>query len=176
MGRLIVLLVLALLLLALLGRDLDARHVHRGGQVVEHGVEQRDFNSYGSRRGNHEVMIRGTFANIRLRNLLLDGVEGSFSALSAFSIARPTARAGVPPPPLTVESLEVRNNILQIKGRSEPGASVTVNGQRVEVQADGSFNEFVTLDKAGAQVVEIRAVGLNGGVMVKRQSVVVAGI
>ncbi len=105
-----------------------------------------------------------------------DGVEGSFSALSAFSIARPTARAGVPPPPLTVASLEVRNNILQIKGRSEPGASVTVNGQRVEVQADGSFNEFVTLDKAGAQVVEIRAVGLNGGVMVKRQSVVVAGI
>jgi aconitate hydratase len=42
----------------------------------EHGVEQRDFNSYGSRRGNHEVMIRGTFANIRLRNQLAPGTEG----------------------------------------------------------------------------------------------------
>ena len=46
---------------------------------TEHGVERKDFNSYGSRRGNHEVMIRGTFANIRLRNLLLDGVEGGFT-------------------------------------------------------------------------------------------------
>ena len=42
-------------------------------------MERRDFNSYGSRRGNHEVMIRGTFANIRLRNQLLDGVEGGFT-------------------------------------------------------------------------------------------------
>src|SRR5262249_34921049 len=42
----------------------------------EHGVEQRDFNSYGSRRGNHEVMVRGTFANIRLRNQLAPGTEG----------------------------------------------------------------------------------------------------
>jgi aconitate hydratase len=44
-----------------------------GAYLIENGVEQRDFNSYGSRRGNHEVMIRGTFANIRLRNLLGDG-------------------------------------------------------------------------------------------------------
>ncbi|TYB43842.1 aconitate hydratase, partial [Microbispora tritici] len=50
-----------------------------GRYLREHGVEVRDFNSYGSRRGNHEVMIRGTFANIRLRNLLLDGVEGGFT-------------------------------------------------------------------------------------------------
>ena len=42
-------------------------------------MEKRDFNSYGSRRGNHEVMIRGTFANIRLRNLLLDGVSGGYT-------------------------------------------------------------------------------------------------
>ena len=47
-----------------------------GKYLAEHGVEQRDFNSYGSRRGNHEVMIRGTFANIRLRNLLAPGTEG----------------------------------------------------------------------------------------------------
>lgn len=47
-----------------------------GRYLSEHGVEQRDFNSYGSRRGNHEVMIRGTFANIRLRNQIAPGTEG----------------------------------------------------------------------------------------------------
>ncbi|HEY3530934.1 MAG TPA: aconitate hydratase AcnA [Nocardioides sp.] len=50
-----------------------------GHYLAEHGVEQRDFNSYGSRRGNHEVMIRGTFANIRLRNQLAPGTEGGFT-------------------------------------------------------------------------------------------------
>jgi len=51
-----------------------------GGQYLsEHGVERKDFNSYGSRRGNHEVMIRGTFANIRLRNQLAPGTEGGFT-------------------------------------------------------------------------------------------------
>jgi aconitate hydratase len=50
-----------------------------GRYLAEHGVEQRDFNSYGSRRGNHEVMIRGTFANIRLRNQLAPGTEGGFT-------------------------------------------------------------------------------------------------
>jgi len=47
--------------------------------LAEHGIDRKDFNSYGSRRGNHEVMIRGTFANIRLKNLLLDGIEGGFT-------------------------------------------------------------------------------------------------
>ncbi len=50
-----------------------------GSYLADHGVEQRDFNSYGSRRGNHEVMIRGTFANIRLRNQLAPGTEGGFT-------------------------------------------------------------------------------------------------
>jgi aconitate hydratase len=50
-----------------------------GQYLADHGVEQRDFNSYGSRRGNHEVMIRGTFANIRLRNQLAPGTEGGFT-------------------------------------------------------------------------------------------------
>jgi aconitate hydratase len=50
-----------------------------GAYLAEHGIEQRDFNSYGSRRGNHEVMIRGTFANIRLRNQLAPGTEGGFT-------------------------------------------------------------------------------------------------
>ncbi|MCT1366668.1 aconitate hydratase AcnA [uncultured Kocuria sp.] len=50
-----------------------------GRYLTENGVERKDFNSYGSRRGNHEVMIRGTFANIRIKNELLDGVEGGFT-------------------------------------------------------------------------------------------------
>ena len=50
-----------------------------GKYLLEHGVDKKDFNSYGSRRGNHEVMIRGTFANIRLRNLMLKDVEGGYT-------------------------------------------------------------------------------------------------
>jgi aconitate hydratase len=50
-----------------------------GSYLIDHGVEPRDFNSYGSRRGNHEVMMRGTFANIRLRNQLAPGTEGGFT-------------------------------------------------------------------------------------------------
>jgi aconitate hydratase len=50
-----------------------------GQYLSEHGVQRKDFNSYGSRRGNHEVMIRGTFANIRLRNQLAPGTEGGFT-------------------------------------------------------------------------------------------------
>jgi aconitate hydratase len=51
-----------------------------GRYLVEHGIERVDFNSYGSRRGNHDVMVRGTFANVRLRNLLVPGSEGTWTA------------------------------------------------------------------------------------------------
>jgi aconitate hydratase len=51
-----------------------------GAYLVEHGIERKDFNSYGSRRGNHEVMVRGTFANVRLRNQLVPGSEGTWTA------------------------------------------------------------------------------------------------
>ncbi|HEY3506890.1 MAG TPA: aconitate hydratase [Actinocatenispora sp.] len=75
--------------LAKLGDSVTTDHISPAGAIKpdspagkylsEHGVERRDFNSYGSRRGNHEVMIRGTFANIRLRNQLVPGVEGGFT-------------------------------------------------------------------------------------------------
>jgi aconitate hydratase len=75
--------------LAVLGDSVTTDHISPAGNIkadspagkylTEHGVEKKDFNSYGSRRGNHEVMIRGTFANIRLKNLLLDGIEGGFT-------------------------------------------------------------------------------------------------
>jgi aconitate hydratase len=50
-----------------------------GKYLIDHGVERKDFNSYGARRGNHEVMIRGTFANVRLRNKLVPGSEGTWT-------------------------------------------------------------------------------------------------
>ena len=72
--------------LAILGDSVTTDHISPAGSIkrdgpagaylIEHGVTPRDFNSYGSRRGNHEVMMRGTFANIRLRNLLAPGTEG----------------------------------------------------------------------------------------------------
>ena len=75
--------------LAKLGDSVTTDHISPAGNIKadspagqyldEHGVDRKDFNSYGSRRGNHEVMIRGTFANIRLRNQLLDGVEGGYT-------------------------------------------------------------------------------------------------
>jgi len=72
--------------LCLLGDSITTDHISPAGSIrktspagrylVEHGVEPKDFNSYGSRRGNHEVMVRGTFANVRLKNLLAPGTEG----------------------------------------------------------------------------------------------------
>ena len=50
-----------------------------GEYLIEHGVERKDFNSYGARRGNHEVMVRGTFANVRLRNKLVPESEGTWT-------------------------------------------------------------------------------------------------
>jgi hypothetical protein len=73
-----------------------------------------------------------------------------------------------------IESVDTRQNILQVKGRTEPGATVTVNGQRVEVDGDGSFNDYITLEKPGRQLVVIRATGLNGGVNERKQPVVVS--
>jgi aconitate hydratase len=100
--------------LALLGDSVTTDHISPAGSIkpdspagrylIEHGIERKDFNSYGSRRGNHEVMIRGTFANIRLRNRLLDGVEGGFTRnflaggeqTTIYDAAQAYAAAGVP--------------------------------------------------------------------------------
>ena len=76
-------------LLAILGDSVTTDHISPAGNIkadtpagkylMEKGISRSDFNSYGSRRGNHEVMIRGTFANVRLKNRILDGVEGGFT-------------------------------------------------------------------------------------------------
>ncbi|WP_166266740.1 aconitate hydratase AcnA [Marinobacter caseinilyticus] len=76
-------------ILALLGDSVTTDHISPAGSIKAdspagkylqaHGVEPKDFNSYGSRRGNHEVMMRGTFANVRIKNEMLDGIEGGFT-------------------------------------------------------------------------------------------------
>jgi aconitate hydratase A / 2-methylisocitrate dehydratase len=100
--------------LAFLGDSVTTDHISPAGSIkvdspagvylAEHGVARKDFNSYGSRRGNHEVMIRGTFANIRLRNQLLDNVQGGFTRnflaggeqTTIYDAAQAYAEAGVP--------------------------------------------------------------------------------
>jgi aconitate hydratase len=97
--------------LARLGDSVTTDHISPAGSIkadgpagrylVEHGVEKRDFNSYGSRRGNHEVMMRGTFANIRLRNQLAPGTEGGVTVkdgeeMSIYDAAMAYAEDGTP--------------------------------------------------------------------------------
>jgi aconitate hydratase len=97
--------------LAVLGDSVTTDHISPAGAIkkdspageylLSHGVEQREFNSYGSRRGNHEVMMRGTFANIRLRNQLAPGTEGGFTkkggeVTTIYEAAMDYAEEGVP--------------------------------------------------------------------------------
>jgi aconitate hydratase len=99
--------------LAVLGDSVTTDHISPAGDIakdspagqylLERGVKQEDFNSYGSRRGNHEVMMRGTFANIRLRNLLAPGTEGGWTVhlpdgekMTIYDAAMRYAREGVP--------------------------------------------------------------------------------
>ncbi|MFO7640434.1 MAG: aconitate hydratase AcnA [Candidatus Competibacteraceae bacterium] len=99
--------------LALLGDSITTDHISPAGSInpdspagrylIAQGVEPRDFNSYGARRGNHEVMVRGTFANVRLRNRLAPGAEGgvtrhlpSGATMSIFAASERYARDGVP--------------------------------------------------------------------------------
>jgi aconitate hydratase len=99
--------------LVMLGDSVTTDHISPAGSIkpdspagrylVDHGVERREFNSYGSRRGNHEVMVRGTFANVRLRNLLVPGSEGTWTVHvpsgeegSIFDVSERYAAEGTP--------------------------------------------------------------------------------
>jgi aconitate hydratase len=99
--------------LALLGDSITTDHISPAGSIkkdspagkylIEHGVDPKDFNSYGARRGNHEVMMRGTFANVRLRNQLAPGTEGGWTTyqpdggvMTIYDAAMKYKEAGVP--------------------------------------------------------------------------------
>src|SRR5262249_54036703 len=99
--------------LALLGDSITTDHISPAGSIKEdspagkyllqHGVAKKDFNPYGARRGNHEVMVRGTFANVRLKNQLAPGTEGGFSrhlpdgeVMSIFDASEKYLKEGIP--------------------------------------------------------------------------------
>jgi hypothetical protein len=101
------------------------------------------------------------------------GSEGSFSEPWRFTLAAAPPSVS-PPPPLVFEAAELKGNVLHVQGRTEPGATLTLNGDRLEVQADGSFNEFLTFaGRAGATVV-LRATTRNGGTVEDRRRVTAA--
>src|SRR5919197_55621 len=99
--------------LALVGDSITTDHISPAGSIrrdspagkylIAHGVDPKDFNPYGARRGNHEVMMRGTFANVRLKNLLAPGTEGGFTrhlpggeGMTIYDAAVRYAQEGVP--------------------------------------------------------------------------------
>lgn len=104
----------------------------------------------------------------RVAGLTQDGVQGRFSEAVPFRLeriapARPEAAATIPI--LIIEAFESRSNVIRLVGKTEPGARLTVNGEPVNVQPDGSFREFLTLArKQGEQRVMIRATSRSGGV------------
>ena len=102
-----------------------------------------------------------------------DGTEGSFSDLWRFTLAR-SPQSAASPPPLVFEAAELQGNVLQVRGRTEPGATLSLGGVRLEVQADGSFNEFVIFDGGAGASVRLTATGTRGGTVEQRRRVTVA--
>ena len=102
-----------------------------------------------------------------------EGTEGAFSDLWRFTLAEapPVAAA---PPVLVFDTAELKGNVLHVVGRTEPGARLTLDGQRLEVQADGSFNEFVAFGGAAGANVVLKAAGVGGGTTEQRRRVTVA--
>jgi hypothetical protein len=105
--------------------------------------------------------------------ILPDSAEGSFSDLWRFTLAKAVPVA-VAPPPLVLEAAELKGNVLHVRGRTEPGANLSLDGVRLEVQPDGSFNEFLTFDGGAGSAVLLRATGVRGGVAEHRRRVTVA--
>ena len=101
------------------------------------------------------------------------GSEGQFSAAASF-VVKKAPPVATKPPPLTVETVELRGNILHVRGRTAPGATVTLNGLRIDVQPDGSFNEFVMFEAGAAPTVSLRSTAVNGAVAELQRPVVVS--
>jgi hypothetical protein len=102
-----------------------------------------------------------------------EGVEGAFSDPWRFTLAKAPPVAASPPL-LVIDAAELKGNVLHVRGRTEPGASLTLDGQRLEVQVDGSFNEFVAFGGAVGATVAVKAAGVGGGTTEQRRRVTVA--
>jgi aconitate hydratase len=150
--------------LAKLGDSVTTDHISPAGSIKEdspagrylkeHGVERRDFNSYGSRRGNHEVMMRGTFANIRLRNQLAPGTEGGVTRkdgeeLSIYDAAMRYAEEGTP--------LVVLGGEEYGSGSSRDWAAKGTNLLGVKVVIANSFERIHRSNLVGMGVLPLQA-------------------
>ena len=137
--------------LVMLGDSVTTDHISPAGSIkpdspagrylTEHGVERKDFNSYGSRRGNHEVMVRGTFANVRLRNLLVPGSEGTWTVHVPSRRGDDDLRrlAAVPRRGHAADRARrqgVRDGLVPRLGREGPEAPRRPRGDRRELRAD----------------------------------------
>jgi hypothetical protein len=101
------------------------------------------------------------------------GAEGEFSDVWRFTLAKaPQSTAAAPP--LVLETAELKGNILHVRGRTEAGSRVTLNDERLEVQPDGSFNEFVTFAAGPGATVVVRVTSPRGGTSEERRRVTVA--
>jgi hypothetical protein len=101
------------------------------------------------------------------------GAEGGFSDLWRFTLTK-APQSTAAPPPLVVEAAELKGNILHVRGRTEAGSRVTLDEERLEVQPDGSFNEFLTFGGGPGATVVVRAVSPRGGASEQRRRVTVA--
>jgi hypothetical protein len=98
------------------------------------------------------------------------GVEGGFSDLWRFTLTK-APQSTAPPPPLTLELAELKGNILHVRGRTEAGSRVSLNDERLEVQPDGTFDEFVTFDGGAGATVVVRSQSPRGGASEQRRRV-----
>jgi hypothetical protein len=101
------------------------------------------------------------------------GAEGGFSDLWRFTLTK-APQSSAPPPPLVLDSAELKGNILHVRGRTEAGSRVTLDDERLEVQPDGSFNEFLTFAGGPGATVVVRATSPRGGTAEQRRRVTVA--
>ena len=150
-----------------------------GRYLTEHGVELRDFNSYGSRRGNHEVMLRGTFANVRLRNLLVPGSEGTWtkhfpSGEEMSDLRRVRALPGRRNAARRPRGQGVRLRLVPRLGREGPGPTRCPRGDRRELRADPPLEPADDGHPPAAvrsrRVARVARADRRGGVRVPRAS------
>ncbi len=99
------------------------------------------------------------------------GAEGGFSEPWRFSLSK-APQSTAAPPPLVIELAELKGNILHVQGRTEAGSSVTLDGERLEVQPDGTFNEFITFDGGAGATIAVRSQSPRGGTAEQRRRVV----
>jgi hypothetical protein len=91
------------------------------------------------------------------------GLEGAYSETWRFTLAKTVVRTG-PPPALQIETLELKGSVLHVRGQTEPGATLLINDEKVRVEADGSFTEFLAVAQGATAEVVLRATSRGGGV------------